>query len=77
MRSISAARVNVHLDRCLAEFIGQRLRRLAVEIRQQQLRAFTGHAARTRGADPARRAGDERMNAVQPTGHVKRHALRF
>jgi hypothetical protein len=66
---------NVRLDGSLAEFIGQRLRRLTVEIRQQQLRAFTGHAARARGADAARGAGDERMNAVQPTGHVRRAAL--
>ena len=64
------------MDGSLAEFIGQRLRRLTVEIRQQQLRAFAGHAARACGADAARGAGDERMNAVQPTGHVRR-ALRF
>src|SRR5499426_4091973 len=61
---------HVGLNASLPELVGKGLDAVAIDIRQQQLRAVARHASRAGGADATRSAGDERMNTVEPIGHL-------
>src|SRR6516164_8970481 len=61
---------HVDLDGGLSELVGKGLDAVAIDIRQQQLRAVARHAPPAGGADATRSARDERMNTVEPIGHL-------